>query len=79
METPQHGALNLVRIIGVMLVVVTILELGFYWAQCAYHKPHPLPVEKIPIALRLIPALLGFAILFKARAIAAWVCDQLDL
>ena len=79
METPQHGALNLVRIIGVMLVVITILELGFYWAACAYHKPHPLPVEKIPIALRLIPALVGFVVLFKARAIAEWVNDQLDL
>ncbi len=79
METPQHGALNLVRIIGVMLVVFTILELGFYWAQCAYHKPHPLPVEKIPIVLKLIPALVGFVILFKARAIAQWITDQLDL
>ncbi len=79
METPQHGALNLVRIIGVMLVVITILELGFYWAECALHKPHPLPVEKIPLALRLVPALLGFAIFFKARAIAQWITDQLDL
>jgi hypothetical protein len=79
METPQHGALNLVRIIGVMLVVVTLLELAFYWAECAYHKPQPLPVEKIPVLLRLIPALIGFVVLFKSRAIAEWVEETLDL
>jgi hypothetical protein len=79
METPQHGALNLIRIIGVMLVVVTLLELAFYWAQCVYHKPRPLPVEKIPVLIRLVPALLGFIVIFKARAIAAWIEEMLDL
>ena len=79
METPPHGALNLIRIIGVMLVVATLLELGFYWAACAYHKPQPLPIEKISVTLRLIPALLGFVVLLKARALASWVNELLDL
>ncbi len=78
MEAPERGALNLVRIIGVMLVVATILELGFYWASCAFHKPEPLPVNKLSIVYRLIPALFGFVVLFKARAIAEWISDQLD-
>jgi hypothetical protein len=78
MEAPERGALNLVRIIGVMLVVATILELGFYWAECAFHKPEPLHAEKLPILYRLIPAVLGFVVLIKARGIAEWISDQLD-
>jgi hypothetical protein len=79
MEAPEHGALTLVRIIGVMLVVGTVLELGLYWAECAYHKPQPLPVEVLPIIYRSIPALLGVVVLIKSRAIAEWVCDKFDL
>lgn len=79
MEAPERGALNLVRIIGVMLVVATILELGFYWAECAFHKPEPLHAEKISILYRLVPAVLGFIVLIKARAIAGWISETLDL
>ena len=79
MEPSERGALNLVRILGVMLVVVTLFELGLYWAECAYHKPVPLKAELIPCLWKLIPALVGFVVLFKARAIAEWVDDQLDL
>ena len=79
MEPSERGPLNLVRIIGVMLVVATILELGLYRAECAYHKPVPIKVELVPCLWKLIPALLGFVVLFKARAIAEWLSDQLDL
>ena len=67
------------RIIGVMLVVATFFELGLYWAECAYHKPAPLKAELIPCLWKLIPALLGFVVLLKARALAEWVSDRLDL
>ena len=79
MEAPERGALNLVRIFGVMLVVATIFDLGLYWAGCWFHKPHPLKVELVPCLWKLIPALLGFIVLFKARAIAEWLSDRLDL
>ena len=79
MEPSERGPLNLVRIIGVMLVVVTILELGLYWAECAYHKPAPIKVELVPCLWKLIAALCGFVILLKARALASWISDQLDL
>jgi hypothetical protein len=79
METPEHGALTLVRIIGVVLMVGTILETGLYWAECSYHKPAPLPVEVMPVTLRCIPALLGIIMLIRSRAIAEWVSDKLDL
>lgn len=77
MDAPKRGGLTLVRLIGVMLVVATILELGLYWAACTFAKP-PARMQAGPVVLRLIPAVLGFGVLFKARAIAAWLDDLLD-
>jgi len=79
MYAPERGALTLVRLIGVMLVVATILALGLYWAECAFHKPHPLPVQLLPTLWRLLWAVLGIVILAKARAIAQWITERLDL
>ena len=67
----------LVRLIGGLLVVASILELGLYWAKCSVPK-HPVPVEAIPVLWRLIPAGLGFVVLLKARAIAEWISNMLD-
>lgn len=67
----------LVWLIGMLLVVAGILELGLYWAQCAFAKP-PVPVETMPCLLRLIPAAAGLAVLIKARAIAEWLANILD-
>lgn len=78
MDVPERGALMLVRLIGVLLVVASIMELGLYWAKCAFARP-PLPVEAIPCSLRLIPAALGLFVLIRAKAIAEWLSDQLDL
>jgi hypothetical protein len=75
---PEHGALTLVRLLSVLFVVATIVELGLYWAQCRFANP-PQPVHVGPVLVRLIPCLIGFAGLFKARAIAAWVTETLDL
>ena len=78
MEPSERGPLNLVRIIGVMLVVATVFELGLYWAECAYHRPAPVKVQLVPCLWNLIPALFGFVVLFKARAIAEWISEQID-
>ncbi len=67
----------LVRLIGGFLVVASILEFGLYWAKCSIPK-HPVPMEALPVVLRLIPAGLGFVILLKARAIADWISNILD-
>ena len=75
---PEHGALTLVRLLSVLFVVATIVELGLYWAQCRFAKP-PLPVHVGPVLVRLIPCLFGFAGLIKARALAAWLTEKLDL
>jgi hypothetical protein len=77
MDAPERGALTLVRLIGVMLVVATVLELGLYLASCYVPKP-PLPVQMAPVLLRLIPAVLGFMMLAKARSLAEWISNILD-
>ena len=78
MDAPERGALMLVRLIGVLFVVASILELGLYWAKCSIPK-HPVPVEAIPCALKLIPAAMGLVILIKAKAIAEWISNTLDI
>jgi hypothetical protein len=77
MDAPERGGLTLVRLIGVMLVVASILELGLYWAKCSV-PGHQVPMELIPVLLRLIPAVLGFVVLVKARALAEWISNILD-
>ena len=77
MDAPERGALTLVRLIGVVFIFASILELGLYWAKCAFAKP-PVPVETIPCTLKLIPALIGFVILIKGKAIAEWLSNILD-
>jgi hypothetical protein len=78
MDAPERGALMLVRLIGVLFIVASILELGLYWAKCAFAKP-PLAVAVVPCMLRLILAAIGFAILIKAKAIAEWISNTLDI
>jgi hypothetical protein len=77
MDAPDRRALTLVRLIGVLFFVGTILELGLYWAKCSFPE-HKTPVELIPVLLRLIPAILGVVILIKARPIAEWISNILD-
>ncbi len=60
MDAPERGALTLVRLIGGFLVVASILELGLYWAKCSIPK-HPVPMESLPVLLRLIPAVTGIS------------------
>jgi hypothetical protein len=78
MDAPERGALTLVRLIGALCVVATILELGLYWARCSIPS-HRVPVALGPVLVRLIPAVVGLGILAKARAIAEWLSNTLDL
>ena len=75
MEAPERGGLTLVRLVGVMFIVATILELGLYLAKCLIPN-HRVPIEVVPVLLRLIPAVLGFVVLIKARAIAEWIAAR---
>jgi hypothetical protein len=78
MEAPPRGALTLVRLIGTVGLLVSLLELGLYWAQ-GLAAGHHAQWRILPVLLRLIPAAVGLVILIRARAIADWVADKLDL
>ncbi len=68
----------LVRLIGGLFIVFSILELGLYWAECSVPS-HPLPMQGFALLWRLALAVLGAAVLIRARAIAKWISNTLDL
>jgi hypothetical protein len=78
MEPPERRGLTLVRLIGVLLVVISILDLGLYWAKCSIPE-HKTPVQIVPVLLNLIPAVVGFVVLIKSREIAEWISNTFDL
>lgn len=67
----------LVRLMGCLLVVASLLEIGLYVAKC-YNPKHPAPVEIMPCLSSAIPAGLGFVILIAAKPIAEWISNLLD-
>ncbi len=77
METPERGALTLVRLIGAVFLLWTVFDLGLYLAKC-WNPKHPVPVETVTILLHSIPAIVGCLILIKAKAIADWIADWFD-
>ena len=78
MDAPERGALTLVRLIGAMLIVATLLQLGLYLAKC-YMPKHPVPVSTLTVILDSLPAVAGVVVLAKARAISEWISNTLDL
>jgi hypothetical protein len=68
----------LVRLIGAAALIIAVLELGLYWAECSAHRPR-VPLRFWPVLLRSIPAVAGLVILIRARAIADWLAETLDL
>jgi hypothetical protein len=76
MEASERGALFLVRFVAAALIGWTLIEVGMY---VAVQHQKTLPVEIIPCCTRSVPLIIGIAMLIKARAIAEWVADTLDL
>ena len=74
----ERGALNLARLIGTLLLVVSLLEVVLTIAD-AYAPRHPHPVSVITVILWSVPAVAGIAILIKAQAVADWISNILDL
>jgi len=68
----------LVRLIGVLCITMAALEVGLYWAKCSI-PGHRAPVHLLPVLLRSIPAAAGLVVLIRARAIAGWISNVLDL
>ncbi len=76
MEAPERGALMLVRFIAVALIGWAMVELALYWVICKHDNK---PVEVLPCLIKSLPLLAGVATLIKAKSIAEWVADKLDL
>jgi len=76
MEAPERGALMLVRFVAVALIGWSCIETGLYVLLCRHQG---LPVEVLPCLFRSLPFLAGLVILIKARPIAVWVAEKLDL
>jgi uncharacterized membrane protein HdeD (DUF308 family) len=76
MDTPERGALMLVRIIALALIGWAVAELVLYWAVC--HRNHQ-PAEILKVVFKSLPLLAGVIMLVKARALAEWISELLDL
>ena len=78
MDSSERSALTLVRLVGFALVCITLLDLGLYLVKC-YNPKDPHPLQVLPLVWHTIPILAGIGIFIKARAIAEWVSNILDL
>jgi hypothetical protein len=76
METPERGALMLVRFIAAALIGWSAVEAGLYLAICRHNN---VPVQVLPCLVKFIPLLAGLVMLVKAKALAAWLSEKLDL
>jgi hypothetical protein len=75
MDAPDRGALMLVRFIAVSLVGVTLVDLALYWVLAQHNHTD---ISIFSCGLKSIPAVIGFVLLVKARAVAGWISDKLD-
>ncbi len=66
----------LVRFTAAALIGWALAELALYVTLCHHNN---VPVEIIPCVTKSLPAVAGVVMLVKARAIAEWLSDKLDL
>jgi hypothetical protein len=76
MDAPERGALMLVRFIAAALIGWTIVDFALYWAVSQHNHT---PMNIFSCVLDLIPALLGIVMLVRAKAVAQWISDKLEL
>ena len=66
----------LVRFIAVALIGWAVIENALYVAL-SHHQGAP--IQLLPCLIRSLPFLVGLVMIIKARAIAQWLADTLDL
>ena len=76
MDSPERGALMLIRFVAATLLGWALVELALYLLIC--HQKNT-PVEILPCAVKSLPFLAGGGMLIKARTLAEWLSDKLDL
>jgi hypothetical protein len=76
MESPERGALMLVRIIAAALIGWAVVDVSLY---LVLRNQNQQPVEVLPVVLKSIPFVVGVIFFIKARSLADWISDKLDL
>jgi hypothetical protein len=76
MESPERGALMLIRIIAAALVGWAVVDVSLYLILCNHNQQ---PVEILPCTVKSLPLIVGVVFFIKARALADWISDKLDL
>jgi hypothetical protein len=76
MDSPERGALMLIRFVAAALIGWALVELALYLLIC--HNKN-VPVEIVPCVIKSLPLLAGVVVLVKARTLAEWLSDKLDL
>jgi hypothetical protein len=76
MDSPERGALMLVRFIAAALIGWAALnEVLYYVVQNHNH----LPLGIFPCVVKAFPFVAGVVILVKSKSLAEWLSDKLDL
>jgi hypothetical protein len=76
MQSPERGALMLVRIIAVALIGWAVVDFALYWILCSHNQQ---PLAPVTCVLKSLPFIAGVIFLINARALADWISDKLDL
>ena len=66
----------LVRFVAAALIGWAAIEVMLYVLICRHNN---VPVSVVPCIIKSIPLVVGVVVLVKARAIAEWVSEKLDL
>ncbi len=66
----------LVRFVAAALIGWALVDLGLYWVICNHKN---VPVEAVPCLVKSLPFVAGVVVFIKAKALAEWLSDKLDL
>ena len=66
----------LVRFLAAAFMGWAVCDLVLYWVLCQHKN---VPVEVLPCVVKSLPFLAGVVMLLKARSLAEWLSDKLDL
>jgi hypothetical protein len=75
MDSPERGALMLVRFVAAALIGWAVADVALYWVVCRHNDR---PLETVELLLRSLPLVAGVVLLLKAQALAEWISDLLD-
>ena len=75
MDTPDRGALMLVRFIAIALMGFGLIDLGLHWVE---NFAHHTSLWAFDFVLPSICFVLAIVVLIKAGSIAEWISNRLD-